>query len=105
MPSPTSSTRPTCLVSSFFSYCWISLCRTETISSALNLMTASFDQLIAKVVQSSANGGIVNRVADAHLEPAQQGGIDVQHQHRLELKIRMKLGPESNLHVLAQRHR
>src|SRR3954454_1562377 len=84
MPSPTSSTRTTSRVSILAPYCSISDCRTETISSALNLMTASRKNLITNVVDTGSHGGVVLPVADANLEAAQDGGIDLDVQHRLD---------------------
>src|SRR5579871_2421821 len=80
MPSPTSSTRPTSLESSWGRNCSSSVCRTETISSALNLITASRDELIANGVELRPDRRIVNVVADAHHHAAQEIRIDPHFQ-------------------------
>src|SRR4029078_10743336 len=86
MPSPTSSPRPTSSVWTCERYCSISVCRTETISSALNLITASFDELFLQVFQFGSQRAVVAPVVDADDHAAQQRGIDLGLQHRLTLK-------------------
>src|SRR5512145_3158392 len=91
MPSPTSSTRPVSRASSLARYCSISVCKTETISSALNLMTTSLDQLFAKGVEAGANRAVVDPVAGSHDEAADQLRIDAGVQHRLQVQGVMNL--------------
>src|SRR5260370_8014893 len=57
MPSPTSSTRPTSRVSRRAPKFLISSVSTEVISSALNFITASRDNLGAKVVEAGEAEG------------------------------------------------
>src|SRR5438132_1345105 len=66
MPSPTSSTRPTSRASSFERYCSISVCSTETISSALNLMTASQQDVVADGFELGADRAVILPIADAN---------------------------------------
>src|SRR6516225_8826409 len=75
MPSPTSNTRPTSRASSLARNWLISDWRTETISSALNLMTASRNDLVPNIVQSTANRLVVDPVADPDDHAAEQVGI------------------------------
>src|SRR5437764_1373389 len=84
MPSPTSSTRPTSRASSLERYWLISVCRTETISSALNLMTASRYDLVPDSFQLGADRGVVQPIADPHDHPAEQLGIDLHRQDRFQ---------------------
>src|SRR5438105_4791037 len=86
MPSPTSSTRPTSRVSRRAPKWRISSVRTDVISSALNFMTASRDDLVLEVIQTGADGGVELAVADADLQPAQERRVDVRHQHRLQVE-------------------
>ena len=86
MPSPTSSTRPTSRMSRRERNCSISVCRTETISSALNLITASRKNLFLHVIQVVAHGAIYLQITDADLHAAQQLGADAGVQNRLLLK-------------------
>src|SRR4051794_12128998 len=83
MPSPTSSTRPVSRVSSWGPDRPISCSRTETISSALNLMTAPLDHLVPDVRKAGAHAGVVEPVPHAHHQPAQQVGVDARVEHRL----------------------
>src|SRR5262245_1833269 len=84
MPSPTSSTRPTSRVSMALLYWSISVWRTETISSALNLITASFDQLVADGFELRAHRGVVEPVADADVQAGGQFGGHAGLQQGLE---------------------
>src|SRR2546422_1077696 len=86
MPSPTSSTRPTSRVSICERYCSISLVRTETISSALNLMTTSRDELVPDNVKLRADRGVVDPVAYLHHQSAQKIGIDPRFQNGFQTK-------------------
>src|SRR5207249_1208218 len=76
MPSPTSRTRPTSREESFEPYWSISACSTETISSALNLMTTSFDDLVPQSLQPGADRSVVHPVRHAHHHAAEQFRID-----------------------------
>src|SRR5947208_1018768 len=87
MPSPTSSTRPISLASSLERYWLISVCRTETISSALNLMTASRNDLVSDLVQSGTQRAIENPIADPQLNAAEQLRINLHFQHRLDAQL------------------
>src|SRR5437588_12840172 len=91
MPSPTSSTRPTSRASSFERYCSISVCSTETISSALNLMTASQQDVVADVFQLGADRAVVLPIADADAQSGDQLGLDLQIQDGLAVQRRAKL--------------
>src|SRR5579871_6870614 len=86
IPSPTSSTRPTSRTSIPERYWSISACRTETISSALNLMTASRDELVPKVVEACADRAVVDPVAHVYYEAADQLGIDLGFHDRLQME-------------------
>src|SRR3954453_16706542 len=86
MPSPTSRTLPTSRLSTCDRYCSISDCSTETISSALNLMRASLDQLLPQGVQARADGQVDQTVADLKLDAADQVGVDGLDQDGLKVK-------------------
>src|SRR5437868_1122779 len=86
MPSPTSSTRPTSRACSLGRYSSISDWRTETISSTLNLMTASRDQLVANGFELRAHRGVVQPVADADGQAAQQVGGDALFEDGFQAK-------------------
>src|SRR4051812_50048355 len=73
MPSPTSSTRPTSVACRRLLNWLISLERTETISSALNLMGASFQELVRELVEAGLYGGVQIPSADAGGDPPAQG--------------------------------
>src|SRR5437016_1682545 len=75
MPSPTSRTRPTSRVSSCVLYWRISSTSTETISSALNLMTAHLPQLFAQIDESRPHRAVKDPVADAQDHAAHEGGL------------------------------
>src|SRR5690242_13893428 len=83
MPSPTSSTRPTSRTSACLRMSAISCVRTEAISSALNFITASLDQVLAEVVDARADGGVVEPVADLDHQAAEQGRVLPDVEHRL----------------------
>src|SRR5437588_12742203 len=104
MPSPTSSTRPTSRASSLARYWSISADNTETISSALNLITASRNDLVANTFQFRPHGQIVEPVADAHDHAAQQIGIDLGLEYRLLVKGRPQLLAQAFPLVIAQSH-
>src|SRR5436309_15317712 len=76
MPSPISSTRPTSRTSIWDWYCLISSLKTETISSALNLMAASRENVVADLVELGPYGRVVHHVADTDDQAAEQLGID-----------------------------
>src|SRR5438128_1233648 len=76
MPSPTSRTRPTSRVSSWVRYCSISRCRTETISSALNLMTAHLPELFAQIEDLGTDRAVEDEVADPQDHAAQELPLD-----------------------------
>src|SRR5437588_1163538 len=105
MPSPTSRTRPTSRDWSSGRYCSISDCRTETISSALNLMTASFGQLVPDGFQPCPHGGVVDPVADAHHEAAQQVRVHAGLQDGLAVEGLAELVPQALALLVGQRHR
>src|SRR5437016_3507799 len=105
MPSPTSSTRPTSRASSLERYWSISVCNTETISSALNLMTASRDDLVPKSFQLGFHRVVVQPVADLHHHATKQVWLDGRLQHRLLVEGVPQLLPQSLLLVVRQRHR
>src|SRR5439155_16393460 len=104
MPSRTSSTRPTSRASRWARYWSISLWRTETISSALNLMTASLDDLFPHAFQALADGGIVDPIAHAHHHAAEQIGIEPGVEQRLLVIALAQLSEQVFALVLRQRH-
>src|SRR5260370_11957720 len=77
MPSPISSTRPTSSAWSLERYWSISVWRTETISSALNLITASLNELFADIVQPALDRRIELPVANLDDHAGNQVGIDL----------------------------
>src|SRR5262245_19529770 len=85
MPSPTSSTLPVSCARMSPRKSRICASITETISSALNLMTASLDELFPKGFQPGADRGVVQPIADAHHHAADQVGVELRFQDRLEL--------------------
>src|SRR5579864_7566839 len=91
MPSPTSSTRPTSRTSIWDWYCSISCCRTEAISSALNLIDAPVNHLLADVFEPAGDGTVVDGVADPEHDAADQVGIDEASQDRLTFECRAQL--------------
>src|SRR5437868_2288199 len=86
MPSPTSSTLPTSRESTCARYCAISLDRTDTISSALNLMTASRDELVLNRFQARPQRQVEQPVADLDLQAAEQRRVHRLQQDRLHLE-------------------
>src|SRR3954469_401520 len=66
-------------------YCSISCASTETISSALNFMTASRDDLVSYQFQLRPCRAVVFPVAGAEHEAAQNLRVDRQHQERFHL--------------------
>src|SRR5256885_5215134 len=104
MPSPTSSTRPTSRASSFERYCSISLWSTETISSALNLMTASHQDVVADVFQLGADRAVVLPIADADAHAADQLGLDLQIEDRLPVQRFTEFSLQALLLIVGQGH-
>src|SRR5947208_1052761 len=104
MPSPTSSTRPISSTSVVLPYWSISLRRTETISSGLNFMTATLNQLIADGVQLVLHAGVVAPVADLHDESAQQVGVDTRAQDGFFLRHLAQLADQALALVVRERH-
>src|SRR4051794_3212644 len=82
MPSPTSSTRPTSERVTSVWNCSISFWMTEVISSALNFMRLPFDQSVAELFQTVADRRVVDVVADLDDQPPDQGGVDLEAEHR-----------------------
>src|SRR5947207_1451499 len=105
MPSPTSSTRPTSRASSFERYCSISVCSTETISSALNLMTASQQDVVADVFQLGADRAVVLPIADADAQAGDQLRLYFQIQDRFAVQRSAELLLQALLLIVGQRHR
>src|SRR5438552_13466476 len=103
MPSPTSSTRPTSRASSLVRYWSISVWRTETISSALNLMTASLNNLVPDRVEPGAHRGVVEPIADPHDQTAEQLRIGPHVQERLALERFLQFMTQSFALVIGQR--
>src|SRR5262249_38991954 len=87
MPSPTSRTLPTSRLSTCARYCWISSVRTDTISSALNLMATSLDELLFDGFEPRPDRQVHQLVAGLDLHPAQEFRIDLFDQHRLQVKV------------------
>src|SRR5437773_7825177 len=104
MPSPTSRTRPTSRASSCPRYCSISVCNTETISSALNLMTASRYKLVPNRLEPGANRGVVQPIAHAHHHASEQLRIDCRLQNGVELQCLAQLLPQTILLIVGQWH-
>src|SRR6266480_3215205 len=104
MPSPTSSTLPTSRASSCPRYCSISVCNTEKISSALNLMTASRYKLVPNRLEPGANRGVIQPIAHAHDHATEQLRIDRRLQDRVELQGLAQLLPQAIFLVVRQRH-
>src|SRR5690349_11665467 len=102
MPSPTSRTRPISRVSSRGRNSSISCVSTETISSGLNLITASLDELVPDFGQARAHGAVVEVVADLDDEAADQVGIDAGLQDRLAPEGTPQLLPQPLALVLRQ---
>src|SRR4051812_18667760 len=84
MPSPTSSTVPVSRASTPVLAPRISCSSTETISSTLNAMTAPLDQLIPDVLQARADAGVVDPVLNADDQAAQDVGVDLLVEDRLD---------------------
>src|SRR5260370_24973129 len=105
MPSPTSSTRPTSRASSLARYWLISVCSTETISSALNLMTAFLDDLVADVLQLRTDRPVIHPVADLDDQAAEQFRIDASFQDRFLVELLPELLREALALLVGQRHR
>src|SRR5262245_14619097 len=94
MPSPTSSTRPTSRASIVGRTWRICSSRIDLISSARKAMTAPLDQLGADRVELRADAGVIDPVADADDQAAQEFRIDMFMKDRLGLSHRP--------HVVAQ---
>src|SRR5262249_16406447 len=85
MPSPISRTWPTSRRSRPAPNSLICRSRTEAISSGLNLMTASLDELLSDGLDTGAHAGVDHLIADANDQPAEQLGVDNNVQDRLAL--------------------
>src|SRR5438132_355078 len=104
MPSPTSSTRPTSRASSLERYWSISVWRTETISSALNLITASRDELVSDTLKAGADRAVVEPVADADHQPTEQIGLHARVKERLQAEGVAELLAQAVALVVGQGH-
>src|SRR5262249_26458236 len=104
MPSPTSRTRPTSRTSSWALYCSISGIRTETISSALNFMACTLEEMFPNIEQLGADRGVVQPVADADDHAADDLRIDHRHQGRLQLHALTQLLDQFFTLVVRQRN-
>src|SRR5262249_19237561 len=104
MPSPTSSTRPTSLAASCVRYWLISDCNTETISSALNLMAASRDDLVANGFQPLPDRRIIDPIAHADDHAAQEIGIEPGFEQWLLVKTLPELVQQALALIVGQRH-
>src|SRR5919109_1251175 len=84
MPSPTSSTRPTSRLSMPTRTSRICSSMMREISSALNAvaMLAPLLEIVRDPVDPGAHAGVVDVVADAYHQPAQDVGVDLQVQDR-----------------------
>src|SRR5262249_23055546 len=82
MPSPISSTRPTSRSTIWERYWSISLVNTEAISSALNLIATSLDELFPKGLELSSAGGVIDPTPDPDDPAAGQIGLDASFQDR-----------------------
>src|SRR5205823_6330643 len=105
MPSPTSSTRPTSRASSFERYCSISVCSTETISSALNLMTASQQDVVADGFELGADRAVILPIADANAQAGDQLRLDFQIQDGLAVQRGAELSLQALFLVVREGHR
>src|SRR5947209_8907838 len=105
MPSPTSSTRPSSRTSSLARYWSISDCSTETISSALNLITTSRDDLVANILQLGLDGFVIEPIADAYDQAAEQIRVCLRFQQRFLVQGRAQLLAQAFLLIVRQRHR
>src|SRR6516162_7206160 len=105
MPSPTSSTRPTSRAVTSWPESMISRSSTETISSALNLITTSLNELFADVVQPGADAGVVDPVVHLHDQAAQQVRVGAGLQDRLAAEGSAQLVAQPLLLVVGQGHR
>src|SRR5436190_22593196 len=104
MPSPTSRTRPTSLTVMPSRYWLISAVRTETISSALNLMTASLDELTQYLLKLGADRAVVDVVARLHHQAANQFGVYLDFQDRFRLQSLTQFVLQAILLVAGQGH-
>src|SRR5205085_2117794 len=104
MPSPTSRTRPTSRASSLERYWSISVCSTETISSALNLITTSRDDLVPDGFELGTYRMIEHPIADPHHHAADQLGIDFGLQDRLLVKRLAELLAQTFFLITRQGH-
>src|SRR4051794_40027448 len=104
MPSPTSRTLPTSRESSWERYWPISSVSTETISSALNLMAASRNELVLDRFQARLHRQVEQPVADLDLQAADQVRVHRLDQHRLHLEVVMRPGSDLIPLLVGQRH-
>src|SRR5207302_8122078 len=104
MPSPISSTRPTSSALSLSRYCAISFWRTETISSALNLITTSLDELFLNGLEPAADRRIDPPIADLHDHSGDQIGIDPRFKHRLLVELGPDFLTQGLGLIVGQRH-
>src|ERR1700761_6018236 len=103
MPSPISRTRPTSWTA-IRSLNWlISSVRTETISSALNLMAALFQNLVPKIVDARLDRAVVLEGAHADLHAAEQARIDRRDHHGLLGRFRLENRPQVRELIFAER--
>src|SRR5438067_2003259 len=105
MPSPTSRTRPTSRTSAPPPCLPICSTSTETISSALNLMTASLDELGSQILEPGLQTVVVQPVAGADGDGAEQVGIDLLAQQRLALHPLAQERQEAFALGIGERHR
>src|SRR5262249_40036585 len=104
MPSPISRTWPTSRRSRPPPNSLICRSRTEAISSGLNLMTASLDELLSDGLDTGAHAGVDHLVADADDEAAEQVGVDDDVQDRLALIAVAHAVDDALALVVRQRH-
>src|SRR5262249_52742269 len=104
MPSPTSRTLPVTLAWMPSWYCSISADSTETISSALNFMTASRYDLFTDQFKLRAHGAVVLPIAGLKDDAAEDIRINAAADRRLQVQgVAHRLG-DHGLLVGRQRH-
>ena len=84
--------------------CSISVCRTETISSALNLMTASRKNLFLHVIQVVAHGASTCKSPMRIFMPPSSSGAHTGVQNRILLKDDCECARSGRADVIGQGH-
>src|SRR3970040_366197 len=103
MPSPTSSTRPTSLVSICPRKSSISFWRTEAISSALNFMETPLAQAGPQLFHAGPQRTVVNRIADLYHNSAQHRRIGLVFENGFKRKHLGQPPPDFRQRILRER--